>query len=443
MTSIRRFMVIVLLAAITLLNFLAALHGYRASMTKSQDLFDRTLFNYAQLLISSGIEGSVSSETPDDGNITFQLWSNDNKLLQRSSSMPSEKFVPLNEGYSYANFNGYRWRTFAQRHPSKPYWVIVSERNDIRYALAEEVVLASLIPIIAELPIIALFIWLIIGWGLKPVSRLAAELGNKGSDDLTPLSVTNTPKELTEVTESSNQLLNRLNDSFEREKRFSADAAHELRTPISALKIHLYNLQNIPQEESNSLHLLNISVDRMSHVIEQMLALYRTDSSRYGNDFKRFDLHKLVQQIVADQYHLFERKNQSIELDGYSCIIIADQFALEVLVKNLLDNANKYTPENGSINVNIVSSGMNVDIIVEDSGVGIPPNLYGRVFERFYRIQAGQAAPINIGCGLGFSIVQHIVKLHKGSITLGSSCNSSGLKVTVTIPTNQGLYNEA
>lgn len=440
MTSIRRFMVIVLLATITLLNFLAALHGYRSSMEKSQQLFDKQLSNIAQLLVGlNAIEndGIITAQEKNEG-IAYQIWNDSGELVRRSMAMPEELLLPLKEGYSYVNYDGYRWRTLVRNHPPLHQWVVVLERTDIRYALAEEVVLTSVLPIVAELPVIGVFIWLIIGWGLRPLRRLANELGDKDPQDLTPLVESNVPKELTELIDSSNGLLYRLNQSFEREKRFSGDAAHELRTPISALKIHLYNLRKIVPEENESLQFINVSVDRMSHLVEQMLALYRTTPDKFSRNFQKFDFYEMTQKQSIDQYHGFAEKNQSIELAGDHCVVLADEFSLKVLVKNLLDNANKYTPEGGKIKLSIVNDGGELVLTVDDSGEGIDPALYGRVFERFYRVHGDQHNSNVMGCGLGFSIVQHIVELHKGAIKLGHSCFDSGLKVTVSLPLIQG-----
>jgi len=440
MRSIRRFMVIVLLAVITLLNFFAALQGYRSSMEKSQALFDHQLSDIARLLIEIDVESvrESTAEFSESDGFTYQIWSNDGHLLRHSGFMSEQQLAPLKKGYAFVNHMGYRWRTFVAHHPQRLQWIIVAERADVRYALAEEVVLTSVIPIVAELPVIGLFIWLVIGWGLKPLNRLATELSNKDPQDLTPLLETNTPQELTELVESSNGLLYRLRESFDREKRFSGDAAHELRTPISALKIHLHNLRNSVPEDNESLKLLNLSVDRMSHLVEQMLLLYRMAPDKLAGNFQVFDIYHMAQQQIIEQYESFSSRNQTIELEGLPMDVLADAFSLRVLLKNILDNANKYTPENGSVKVSVLSKGAGVVITVDDSGEGIMPEFYGRVFERFYRVHGDQHQSNVVGCGLGFSIIRHIVDLHKGDITLGPSCFQRGLNVTVSLPILQG-----
>jgi two-component system sensor histidine kinase QseC len=446
MTSIRRFMVIVLLASITLLNFIAALDGYRSSMEKSQQLFDKQLAGVAQLLINSGIAGDTFQNTDVHivdsgiGSIAYQVFNPEHVLLQRSATLPEQSLIPLSPGYSFVNYQGYRWRTFVLQHSLSKYWIVTAERSDIRYALAEEVVLTSVIPIVAELPLIGILIWLVIGWGLKPIKRLAAELRHKDPQDLSPLSESNVVDELSVLVDSSNELLSRLQKSFDRERRFSSDAAHELRTPISALKINLYNLKSIIPEDNESYQLLDLSIQRMSHLIEQMLILYRTVPEQYVNNFQRIDLYDLVKNQIIEQYSHFSDKQQVIELDGEAFEITADVFSLNILLKNLLDNANKYTPDKGNILLTLKreeEDGKAKAILTfDDSGSGIAEEYYGRVFERYYRIE-DQKSINTIGSGLGFSIIHHILSLHDGEISLERSCFETGLKVKITLPVDK------
>jgi two-component system sensor histidine kinase QseC len=434
-------MVIVLLASITLLNFLAALHGYRSSMEKSHQLFDKQLAGIAQLLINSGMVQYIPSHNLDvvvaesDG-IAYQIWNDNQTLIQRSETLPVQKIVTLEAGYSYSNHNGYRWRTFVSQNPSSKLWIVVAERTDVRYTLAEEVVLNSVIPIVAELPLIGLLIWLVIGWGLKPINRLAAELRHRDPQDLQPLSEEHVVDELSILVDSSNELLSRLQQSFERERRFSSDAAHELRTPISALKIHLYNLKGVIPEDNESYQLLDLTTQKMSHMIEQMLILYRTVPEQYVDNFERVDLYALVQNQIIEQYLCFSAKQQAIELAGESFEITADVFSINILLKNLLDNASKYTPIGGSILVSLKQHDNHGVLTIEDSGPGIAEELYGKVFERYYRINDRKAGD-TLGSGLGFSIIHHILELHHGEIVLAKSCFESGLKVAITLPLNR------
>jgi two-component system sensor histidine kinase QseC len=171
----------------------------------------------------------------------FQIANLNGVLLWRSAHAP-KTLISVDEGYGEHNINSFRWRTLVYTQETKRRRVIVAERVDIRYQLAESVILESIIPVLIVLPMAGLLIWLIIGYGLKSLGELARILQRKAADDFGTIQLKEAPSELMPVVSSVNALLSRLNASFERERRFSADAAHELRTPISAIKIHLHNL---------------------------------------------------------------------------------------------------------------------------------------------------------------------------------------------------------
>lgn len=435
MTSIRRFLVIVLLATITLFNFVAALQGYRTSIRNAEVLFDEQLHDLAELLSAGDFNGLENSH-PDTSHVFFQIWRG-NTLVQHSANAPTVAVVVAKPGFHDATHLNYRWRVLVHNNPAHQQLIVVGERTDMRFTLAESIALQSILPSVLALPLLGLLIWLIVGRGLRPLQELARLLAGKKPNDLSPLQLDNTPKELRSLIDSTNDLLLRLENSFAREKRFSGDAAHELRTPLSALKIHIYNLSKQLPDGNENIRQVNTSIDRMTHLIEQMLALYRTTPEKFMANFAEVDLYSMTQQVITDNWQRIETKNQQIELTGSSCPLTGDRFALETLVKNLIDNANKYTPEHGSIVISINCSSGFAELCVEDSGIGIPEEFHQRVFERFYRVNGDQHNSMVVGCGLGLSIVQHIVELHGGTITLSPSRFASGLKVKVALPLDQ------
>jgi two-component system sensor histidine kinase QseC len=452
MSSIRQFLVVILLATLTLTSFLSALRGYQSSMREAQQLFDAQLKSLALLLSELPIQDrqallkSTRSSSPDVHNIHFQIW-REQHLLQASTNSPERPFRDLHSGYDDNNFNGYRWRTFAYS-PTADKWVLVAQRSDERYQLAEGIILNAIIPIVISIPFLGLLIWLIVGRGLSPLNKLAHELEQKRSDDLSPLSSNHTtPRELLPVISSSNQLFARLQAAFEREKRFSADAAHELRTPISVLKVHLHNLEKDLPANNDSLEHLSSGVNRMQHLVEQMLTLYRTTPEAFQQRKTLLDLHDTCQQCLIEDYQQFEDKQQNIELIAdaqQNYLIEGDDFALKTLLKNLLSNASKYTPNEGQIRA-ILQQQENgeVTLIIEDSGPGIPDNEYSRIFERFYRLAGDRHASGTSGCGLGLSIVQHVVDLHHAQITLQHSSFVSGLAVKIQFPPPAPPYTQS
>lgn len=434
MKSIRLYLLLALIATITLVNFVSLLHGYQASMEKAQSLFDARLESTARLIASANSlqvadKSIAEQQTP---NTYFQIWgSGGQQLLTRSRNAPDDVIGQLDEGFHEVNHASYRWRNYVYRDRHLNRWIVVAERVDIRYSLAEEVVLESLLPIVLAIPLSALIIWLAVGVGLKPLSVLAQQIRHKKVDDLSPIKMERVPKELTTVVKNTNALLIRLHDAFSREQRFSADAAHELRTPISVLKVHLHNLKQRFGDNDEDIALLKAGVERMGHLIEQILALYRTSPDQAAVKFEDIDLTKLVQSVIARDFEQFERKQQRIELDGDKTLIKGNQFALETLVQNLLSNASKYTPEHGDIYVSITGNKVEALLQIEDSGPGIPIDMHDRVFERFYRLHGDQHGSDIIGCGLGLTIVKDIAAMHQAEIELGTSRFNQGLRVSV------------
>ncbi|WP_346837677.1 ATP-binding protein [Microbulbifer sp. SAOS-129_SWC] len=444
MKSIRVFLLIALLSTIVLVNFVSAVHGYRASMAEAQQLFDRQMAASARLLAAMPAPQAAPLVVAQTGQQAFQVWSDGGRqLLVRSANAPDQPLGTFAEGYRELNFSGYRWRVLCYFVPQSNRRVLVAERIDLRYALADRVILASVLPILLGIPVAGILIWLVVGRGLRSLRQLAAALRDKRAEDLSPLPLAQPPEELQPVVNSTNALLARLRASFERERRFSADAAHELRTPISAIQVHAHNLQQelqqcqLPQPPE-SLCQLQSSVERMAHLVEQMLNLYRTTPDHYPMRFEPIDLHRLAQEVIAENYRVFADRNQSIELSGGGASVAGDRFALSILLKNLLSNANKYTPVGGRIEVALQERGERVTLRVDDSGVGLDEAEYQRIFERFYRVGGDRHVTGAAGCGLGLSIVEHIAQLHGASIRLAPSKFGQGLSVQIEFPRRAG-----
>jgi len=279
-----------------------------------------------------------------------------------------------------------------------------------------------------------LIIWIAISVGLKPLRQLTEQLANKQAEDLSPINIESVPKELDQLVLTGNDLLSRLDHAFQREQRFASDAAHELRTPISVLKVHLHNLESNLGDDHTEVFAMQEGLERLEHSVEQILALYRTSPDKAAVEFDSLDLHAMTQQIIADSYDAFEQKQQTITLSGEESVVYANAFALSTLIKNLLSNANKYTPENGHVVVDVKRYAGGVRLCVEDSGVGIPEEAYQRVFDRFYRIDGDRHGSGVAGCGLGLAIVKHIIDLHGGTVMLSKSHFESGLSVTIDLP---------
>jgi two-component system sensor histidine kinase QseC len=341
----------------------------------------------------------------------------------------------LEEGFNYANFSGYRWRTLIKKGDGYR-WAVVAERSDLRYILAEKVALESVTPLFLWLPLSAILVWLLVGIGMRPLRELSQQINLKRSDNLNPIIYDNPPQELVQLIDSTNSLLARLNASFEREKHFSSHAAHELRTPLSVIKVHLHNLAEDLAKDHQGLAHANAGIDRMHRLIEQILDLNRTHPDIIEANFKAIDLHKLVKQVTASAWPQFSARNQSLSLNGETVFIMGDEYMLETLLENLLNNANKYTPIDGEIEVSVTRTNGKARLQVADSGLGIPVEKRNHVFERFYRANSEKNSEAT-GSGLGLAIVKHIAQLHDATINLNHSRFPSGLLITIDFPLNE------
>jgi two-component system sensor histidine kinase QseC len=235
-------------------------------------------------------------------------------------------------------------------------------------------------------------------------------------------------------------LLLRLDSAFVREKRFASDVAHELRTPLSLLQVTLHNAQQqwLAQgvaDPDGMMNALQHGVTRMSQLIEQIMLLNRTNPEHFKAKLQAMDLTALCREIIAELYPQILSKQQQIALEAIDNLMVAaDPFALRVLLLNIVGNASKYTPDGGQISVSLKRIGSIVQIVVEDSGPGVAPEEYSRVFDRFYRVGGDRHQSGTPGSGLGLAIVKEIVGLHHGHLSLARSSFQTGLKVTVELP---------
>lgn len=436
MKSIRLYLLMILVATLILVMFVSLLKGYQSSIETAQGLFDERLVNTAELIASAHVAQTTSdsAQRPTSDYLFFQIWDANGQLLTRSDTAPHIALSRFEKGFYDVNFNGFRWHNYVYPDPLSERWIIVGERSDVRSSMAEDIVLATILPAFFGIVIAAILIWWLIGTGLKPLKNLSRQLASKQADDLRPIELADLPKEMNQLVKIINQLFWRLDQSFQREQRFAADAAHELRTPISALQIHLHNLRKNYGDNSEDWQVMQAAVNRMSHLVNQILMLYRTAPEQIAKKAESIDLYKLASDVIARDYQQFEKRQQHIELIGKSATIYGHFFALETLLQNLLSNASKYAPTKGHIVIHVHPTEKGVRLTVEDDGPGIPPDQYERIFDRFYRYQNEKSDLQLPGCGLGLAIVQHIIEMHHAEIKLSNSTFASGLKVVIDFP---------
>jgi len=507
--SIRRYLVLTLFSVLTLITFIAAIQGYKVSMSRAEKQFDQQLLDIANTLLAVQTTKEQTTHVAQQSSFAFQVWKN-NKLVIKSNNAPDQLIItptpvlsfnkpytkPYKDTYENAqtisdkyskklsqnqfsyfsevNFLDKRWRVIALSNESSaqnipPINIIVAQPLQTQFALAQELILAAVTPMIIAIVILSFLIYLIITQGLKPLHQLRTELGKRNTNDFSPLNIQVNNTELADIVITLNQLFSRLDGAFQRERHFAEDAAHELKTPLSVLKINVHNITqdfsarlssitpsitplNLPLDNVlvtandirhfDSVKELTHSVDRMGHVIDQILNLNRTNTAQIVQDSMRFNLNLLLKQVIAELYSDILEKEQTIELDSDEFYLCAHEFSVHLLAVNLISNANKYTPVGGSIIVTVKLINENkvdrqIVLSVEDSGVGIDPKEYPRIFDRFYRIGGDQHKSSALGCGLGLTIVKHIADVHGAKIVLSPSSLLQGLKIDVSFKDNK------
>jgi two-component system sensor histidine kinase QseC len=363
--------------------------------------------------------------------IAFQVRDGGGRLLARSASAPDEPFGPLAAGFSTHPFGGQEWRVFTLR--SGDVWVQVAERDDVRDELAEKLALAAAAPLIAGIPLLLVLLSLLIRHGLAPLSGLAREVAARQPGSVAPLALARTPSEIAPLVQALNGLLSRMRDALERERRFTADAAHELRTPLAALKVHAQNAARATsaQEREASLQRMLQGLDRTVHLAEQMLAYSRAAAQGDVSRFERVPLDALLCDAVNEIRPRAQERRCVVELDvapaAAGAAASGDRQKLLSLAINLLDNAVRHGPEGGRVLATLRREGRDAVLAIADEGPGIPAELRERVFESYYRIPGTRGG----GGGLGLAIVREIAEAHGASIEIDEGPGGRGTRVAV------------
>lgn len=383
---------------------------------------------------SSHLPLNITDITQTQLRYKFQLWDGDGKLLLSSEKAPT---VPLisKPGLSDKIIDGQEWRTFTIYDSKQGVILVLAEQYAARHRMIHEMLISDTYLTLLIYPLSGVFIWLIIGSGLKSIRFFAKEMAERAVDHLDPVDLNEVPVEISPLVDELNKLFLRLQQAFEREQRFAADAAHELHTPLAALKTQAQVALKAtdPQECYRHLKQVIASVDRCSHIIQQLLTLCRlSPESILPEHFTHVNLSRIAAEVIAQLAPQAILKKIEIELIAKDSeyTLLGNTTGLHVLIRNLVDNAIRYTPAGGVIKVRIFNKLDAILLQVIDNGPGIPDKLRARVFERFFRVLGTNAQ----GSGLGLAIVEQIAKLHKGSIALETAEKRTGLKVEIRFP---------
>lgn len=450
MTSLRAKLLFLLLAIISVAWLATAGFIYYDAHHEIDELFDAQLAQSAQVLLAQAGHELKDAREDDDAiaseiaaashkyerKIAFQISDEHGRLLLRSASAPVEPLAAQENGYAETTIAGKSWRVYTLKDDENEILVQVGERHSVRNELAASVALRLLLPLAIALPVLAVLIWFAVGRGLSPLRRIGSEVAQRDPANLAPLEERAVPAEIAPLLHALNTLLGRLDRALESERRFTADAAHELRTPLAALKIQAQVARRAENAEQrgNALDKLILGVDRATHLIEQLLTLARLEPTG-GNAVQktRCDLVAIARQTLVDLAPTALDKEMELELSSPDAAMIrgnADMLA--ILLRNLVDNAIRYSPRHGRVDVSLIVEQGRTRLEVADSGPGIPEQERQRVFDRFYRILGNEAA----GSGLGLSIVKRIADFHAAKLTLADGRHGAGLRVSVEFPSN-------
>jgi signal transduction histidine kinase len=419
---------------------------YRAVATSTAMQFDELLQQQAALALRYADheydegETSVVPPSPYDQpelmpfEVVYQLTTRANKLVYRSAGAPQ---APLGSGlatagYSNVTLNGEAWRVYSLASGSTPLLIHMAEPLKYRNALLARTLRAVALPLCAALALLTLLIALVTERAFRPVRRIAADLAGRGAGDLSAVNTAEMPVETHALGVALNGLLARHAEVLARERRFTADAAHELRTPLAALRAQAQVAARATStaETRHALEKLQTNIDRTTHLMSQLLSLARIEPGACEAASQATAAKMIVDLVLEDLAPAVRERKVILAVPDCPQVLPGSPELLYLLIRNLLENSIRNVPPGGHVGLEIRGTARGILLQVVDDGPGIPPAERTRVFERFYRV-AGSATG---GSGLGLSIVQRIVEILSGTIELSAPAGGSGLAVTISLP---------
>ncbi len=380
----------------------------------------------------------------EDDTVYYQVLGFRNELLAGDKDIPSIS-APDNVEPDLVMFRdeqiagedvrvAYQFLQLVDGAPERLILLQVAETRNKRSTLASRVVTGVLLPQFAIIPIAVILVWLGLSRGIAPLNQLQRLIRRRRPSDLSPISVSGVPEEVRPLIVAFNDMMARLEENLQAQQRFIADAAHQMRTPLTGLRMQtdLALMETDPAQVHRSLVQISQSAERASHLINQLLSLARAEAS-YEKIYavERVDLEALLRTMLSDFVPRARQKNIDfgLETTGAPLVIEGNPVLLGELLKNLIDNAIKYTPEGGCVTVRTIATECAI-VEVEDTGVGVPEADRERVFERFYRVLGSTES----GSGLGLPIVREIADLHRATVSLIPNPSGKGTIAQVVFP---------
>lgn len=436
LSSLRARLLVFVLLAILGTAVLQAAIAYRTARAEADELFDyhmeQTALSLRAGLPQALVTGVIPVPPQEQGfDFVLRIWTLDGVPVFESAAraeLPQRAVL----GFDDVSAHGTRYRVYSVQARS----VVIQVAQDmaVRQRMAGSLALRTALPILLLAPLLMLLVGWVVGRALAPVARVQQQVAQRQAEDLTALSDNGLPDELRPLVHEFNHLLQRVAQAFDAQQRFVADAAHELRSPLAALKLQVLGLQRAPDDAARerALARLGQGIDRATRLIEQLLVLARQQASAAsGVPGEPVALSELLRSAVADIAPLAQERHVDIGLTQADAgRVLGHAEALRILVRNLLDNAVKYTPLGGRVDVGLRAGPDTLTLSVEDSGPGVPEGERERVLNRFVRLPDAPAS----GSGLGLAIVRSVTDVHGATVRLDAAPQLGGLRVQVTFP---------
>jgi Signal transduction histidine kinase len=378
--------------------------------------------------------------------LAFQVWDKEGNLWMMSRNAPLYPLSAQTPGFSKIQYGDAVWHIFSLYSSASSSWIYTAQRAEVRDELIGLIILDLLIPLLFITLIVIAVVTICVHLGTLPIKRFTAALQERDDTNLASLD-TQLPAELEPIRHAVNNLLRQVNEALNRERSFNADAAHELRTPLAALRVHAQNLQlgqQVSGETANAVNKIILSIDKMVHTVEQLLLLNRLDAHRLYDLADSVNLASLTRETIAElpaaalSDYDFElqtptstttSRDEASEEEWNEAVlsIRGNHNLLRNLVRNLIENAYKYSAHNTAIKIAIEISDKYLTLTVIDQGPGMTDEQKANATDRFYRVSDRQ----QYGTGLGLSIVMRIVTLHKAELSFNDNPDGHGLACSV------------
>lgn len=444
--SIRRRLIWSVLIIIIGMSLIAGIGVYRGTTHETDEIFDAALVQTARILDGvmnrQAIEANRqqilqafdSAAAGDQGDIVqhdlheyekklfFIIRDTDGAVLVQSQFAPDTGLDIPDAGFGEYEADGKNWIGFTLKASNEDLWIIVGERRDVREEVTEYIARALLIPLVFVLPVALFFLWRTVSLALKPLNLAVEEVSRLDLGHLRKVEVEGVPQEIDPLIQAINDMVEKLDSAYQREKRFVSDASHELRNPLAALLINIDNAieENADSEVNESLRSMKQSITRLSHLVSQLLLLSNSENPLTAQILTTVDMGRVCKNVVNSYTSIALKKNHALEfiehegdfrIQGVEPLLVS-------LISNLVDNAIKYCDDGAAVQLSCWVDKNVIVVQVDDSGKGLDTEMREKVVSRFFR--AGQQS--DMSAGLGLSIAKSIAEIHSATLSLSESC---------------------